>query len=715
MHLVSLGIISRFVLTSCGLGLWLMIASTALADLPLPRLDRLSPIGGNAGTTVTVTLVGNDLEGVESLWTDHPGLRAEFVKANEFKLHIAGDAPPGTYDLRAVGRFGISNPRLFSVSEGLTDVAEVEPNNTPATAQVMAINSAVQGTADSNGQDWFRIKLNAGQRIVIDCLSARLDTEMDPMLTLVTASGSPVASNGDYFGRDPFLDYTATTAGEFLVEVRDLIYRGGYPYRLLIHDRPQVENLFPRVVQAGKTVPITVFGRNLGPEGRKSPWTIAGQPLEQRTVNYTAPAELVANGGFRFREHPTQYSVIPTAATGTVVGEQFTAGGMPPAVLIVSEFPTLDEAEPNNTREQAQVLTLPVCVSGRFDKPADADWYEFTTDAEGGNYGFDVYCERIAGRSDPYLAVFDEQGNRVVEFDDLGPRVNAFDGHLRDPSGMQSLAGGKKFKVLVQDRYQGGGARAQYVLSLRKQTPDFFVACMANSPGPPQGTTLWAGGTAALDVIMQSRDGWNDPVVITAENLPAGVHATPVQITNDMRTTLVLRADDGAPPHVGPIRLIATSTRQGQTLRREVRPHTRVAQNFGCRVLREQLIAVRERAPFRVVPVPDQLTVEAGKPLELKLQGLRLWPEFTGEIGYQPTAFPNGFQLNNGTIGSGTGEVPITITTQPGMRPGTYSLIIQGQAQVPFNKDPNAKERPNTLVALQSWPLTVTVTEPPKK
>ena len=36
------------------------------------------------------------------------------------------------------------------------------------------------------------------------------------------------------------------------------------PYRLIVSDRPQVENVSPRAVQVGVASELTVFGRNLG-------------------------------------------------------------------------------------------------------------------------------------------------------------------------------------------------------------------------------------------------------------------------------------------------------------------------------------------------------------------------------------------------------------------------------------------------------------------
>src|SRR5206468_1642969 len=142
----------------------LAAASLAVAELPLIRFDRLIPIGASAGTTVQVEQVGAHTDGVTEMHFDHTGIKAEHVRENRaFKVPVAADVPAGTYDCRLVGRFGVSNPRLFQVSHGLSDVEEKEPNNEATQAQAVAINSAVNGMSDQNGEDWFRFEAKLGQ------------------------------------------------------------------------------------------------------------------------------------------------------------------------------------------------------------------------------------------------------------------------------------------------------------------------------------------------------------------------------------------------------------------------------------------------------------------------------------------------------------------------------------------------------------------------
>src|SRR3954468_2665468 len=102
------------------------------AELPSIRLDRIQPLGLSAGSSLEIEAIGRDFEEVKAIRFDHPGLTAEFVKDNHFKVSAKGDLAAGTYEVRMVGKYGISNPRLLSVTRGLADVVEMEPNNEPA-------------------------------------------------------------------------------------------------------------------------------------------------------------------------------------------------------------------------------------------------------------------------------------------------------------------------------------------------------------------------------------------------------------------------------------------------------------------------------------------------------------------------------------------------------------------------------------------------------
>jgi hypothetical protein len=688
-----------------------LLAAIARAELPSPRLDRVFPLGAAAGSSVEIEVSGADLEELKAITFDHPGITAALVKDRKFKVSVAGDVPEGTYDVRAVCKWGVSSPRLFAVSRGLTEVLEKEPNDDLATAQPIAMNTAVSGTTDNNKDDIFKFTAKKGQRVVIDCQAGKLDSMVDATMTLTAADGKLLASNGDYNGRDPLIDFIAPADGDYFVNVHDLSYRGGFVYRLVVTDRPYVDHVFPRAIQAGKPQKVTLYGRNLGSGSKPSTWRVGDLALEEKEETITAPTDLLGRGEFRFTDHPTTHSVLPTAATASLTG--FQIHGVP---VLVTTTPVITEAEPNDDPKKPQSIALPAVVSGRFDRERDADWYEFeTTDA--GNYSFEVYCERIAGRADPYLVILDDKDNRVNELDDNGPRVNAFDGHLRDPSGTVNLAAKKRYRVLVQDRYRRGGARFQYVLAIQKASPDFYAAVIHSQNPGPGGTTLHRGGATYLDVILQNKDGFNGSVTISAEGLPKGIHAMPTTINNDTRGVFVLWADADAPDSVGPIKLMATGKNGDATLVREVRPHTRVWPNpdmNSSRPTRSQVIAVAESAPFIVKPASERIEVIAGQKAELKLQFERLWPDFKGSVTLTPLTFPGPIKMNQVTIPESKAEATATIEVQAGARPGEYTLALQCQAQVPFAKDGKGAKA-NTLVTQPSRPVTVVVQAAQKK
>jgi len=690
------------------------------AEFPSPRLDRIDVIGAAAGGSVELEIQGADLEGATQLLFDHPGLTALHLKDRRFKVTVAADVPPGTFDLFVRSKFGISNPKLFAVSKGFQEIAEKEPNDNAATAQAVPLDCIVNGVSDGNREDVYRFSLKKGQRIVLECHAGRLESLMDATMTLSTADGSPVASNGDYDGRDPLLDIVAPADGDYLLSVSDLSFRGGYPYRLIFNTRPQIENVFPRALQVGKANAITAFGRNLGASSTPSTLSIGDRLLDQWKDTVTPAAETSMRGRYEFYEHPTNHSVLPTAATSTLVGMQYRAkidGFLTAAVpMVLTDGPVTLEAEPNDDPKKPQRIVLPATVSGRFDRERDADWYDFEV-GDTGSYLVDVYCERIAGRADPYLVIYDDKDNKVVELDDSGIRSKAFDGFIRDPSGVVKFDAKKKYRLLVQDRYRRGGPRFQYVLSIRRQEPDFLVSAIHSQNPGPGGCNLRKGGSTYLELAVHHRDGLNAPVTIAAEGLPKGVHAIPTKIAGDTRGMLVLWADADAEDFLGPIKLIATSARPTGEVRREVRTYCRswAQQDLNSsRPMRNLLLCVQDTAPFALTPEKDRVEIVAGGRVSIRIDLKRLWPEFKTGVTAIPLDFPGPFKMGNVTIPEGKTEATVVVEAATGSKPGEYTIALMGQGQVPFGKDqkPGAAT-PNTLISLPSRPILVTIVAAP--
>src|SRR5262245_38368509 len=222
----------------------LLFAMTARADLPSPRLDRITPLGAAVGSCIAIEGTGAVIEVANRRLFAQPGTKSEHLKDRKFRVTIAAGVPAGTYDCRLVGKYGITNPRLFAVSHGLTEIAEQPPKD-PSTGQMVPVNCVINGMSKQGREDLYRFPAKKGQRIVAECFAQRLDSMLDGALTLSDADTRQLAANNGYAGKDPLVDVIAPRDGDYVVAINDLSYRGGFPYRLVISDHPQVENIFP--------------------------------------------------------------------------------------------------------------------------------------------------------------------------------------------------------------------------------------------------------------------------------------------------------------------------------------------------------------------------------------------------------------------------------------------------------------------------------------
>jgi hypothetical protein len=60
-------------------------------------------------------------------------------------------------------------------------------------------------------------------------------------------------------------------------------------------------------------------------------------------------------------------------------------------------------------------------------------------------------------------------------------------------------------------------------------------------------------------------------------------------------------------------------------------------------------------------------------------------------------------------IAPAASEAKMNVTVPANAPPGTYNLVLRSTAQIPYNKDPAAKQKPNTNVVLPSTPVSLTI------
>jgi hypothetical protein len=695
-------------LACCCLGV-LGACGEARAELPHVRLDRIFPLGGQAGSEVLLEIHGRDLDEVKTLHFDHPGLKAAFVKPNQFRLTVAADMPPGTHEVRAVGRYGISAAQLFEVGRGLTEVREKEPNDSPDKAQPVPLNAVINGHSDNDGDDFFRFPAKKGERVVLDCRAFRLNSELRAILSLSTADGKELLHSRPYYNlTDPLLDFTAPADGEYVVRLHDMTFRGGQPYRLVISNHPQVECAFPVAMAPGAKAELLLLGRNL-PGGKPAPqWAVQGQPLEQVTVPFSAPKDLLLDR-FAFLNH------LPSPCLGAR-GWQFWPGGLKdclnPVTLAWADVPVTAEREPNDSADTAQPLMLPAVVSGRFDRPGDRDWYSFAAKS-GEAITIDLLCERLDFPGDPFVLVFDAKGQEVASIDDHGINFNALAQANRDPLGTFRVPADGTYRLLVQERYRRGGARYQYVLRLAKGEQDLYPVVVHETPSDPSCPVLRRGGSAFYELCLNRHD-LSGPVTVEAEALPQGVTCPSVQVSPQSQfANVVFTAAADAPEWAGAVRLKAWAMVGGKRMERPVRCAQRRWPNPSVNAsleVREICLAVRPAAPYGIRLSAEAPKVPAGGALDVKAKVARNWEDFKGKVQLVGLNLPPGFAVAATEVPADRSEATVKVKVAANVPLGEYSIVLRGDAQVPFARDPKAASRPLVRVADPSTPLTVTVT-----
>jgi hypothetical protein len=668
----------------------LLVATSAHAQLPVPKLNSIFPCGGRQGAAIECTVNGGDLDKASGLFFSHPGIRGEFVKGNTYRVTIGKDVPVGQYDVRVVTPLGLSNFRAFIVSDW-PEVVEKEPNNDPEKAQRVELPVVVSGQMDGQTDlDHYVFAAKKGQRITINCWAWRIDSQMDATLLVTDKSGKEIAYSGDYYGRDPFIDFTAPADGDYIVKIWDFVYGGGntYFYRLQMGSLPHLDAVIPAAVNPGKKTTVTLYGRNL-PGGKPAPAnvTIGGRPLEmlEQVVDVPADPEKATSLSASEAWRPAQ-----TVLDGMPLRLTSSSGSSNAIFLGFTDAPILLEKEPNNDQATAQRLPIPCDVTGTFAPAGDLDYYAFTA-KKGEKIVVETLGERMTPAIDPIITAFDAKGKKLGSFDDVGRNIGQirFTTTTRDARWDFTAPADGEYFAQVRDSYyqQRGEARFVYRLSVRRLTPDFRVVAIPMAETQPDCTVVRRGGHHWMDILVFRNDGFDDPIRIEAEKLPPGVTCEPVVVGPGKQSVpLVFKAADDAPIGERLIRLVAKATIDGKEVTRVVRGGGIVWGTTNtpavARLTDGITLVVRDPAPFAVAATPSKTTVAPGEKLSIavKVERAKDWSESVQFAGYD---LPQNATIGLVTVPNGAGEGKVELSLPANLKPGTYSFVLTAAGQVP--------------------------------
>jgi hypothetical protein len=706
----------------------------ALAQLPTTQLTSIFPPGGRPGATVEVTVAGSDIDDLETLIFNHSGFRvvnkriaatelepSRFVP-NQFIVTIGGEMPPGIYEVRAAGRFGVSNPRSFAVG-ALGEVVESAGNSSPDKAVELSAATTYNGRVESSNYDFFRMNLKKGERVVVDVAAERIDSRLDGTLVLLDESGRELKRVKDGAGADPVLDFTAPADGSYLLKLADAVYGGGdgYFYRLTAHAGPIVDFVFPPSGPAGSHNQYTVYGRNLPGGVPIAGSSTGGAPLEKLPVIIPLPERTAHQGTFPFSGFAPLRSAWQDGIEFRLQSPTGPANAVP---IYFAQSPTVVvEQEPNGEASSAQKIAVPCEYVGQFFPQRDIDWIQF--DAKKGEaYWLEVISSQLGLESDPALAIYRVSKNKggpqlseIAQADDSQDRTRRigadFDATSDDPAYRFRVPEDGTYAVMVRDQFGDSRSDPAYVyrLVIRSPRPDFRVLAYPSVPLPatPQTQNLSPlsslcvrkGGTAAVAIVVQRRDDFDGEVAVTVEGLPPGVSCPGAVLGGSIdEGSLVFVANEDAAAWAGPIKILARAKIGEREVVREARygsavwgTTNRQQQPAEFRLSRSLALGVidREAEPALVRVGEDKIwETSVGGSVEIPIQLTRRG-DFKDPIKLVAVGLTQQMRPKDVTLSGDSSEGKFELQlNQQNVRPGTYTFYLRGETKRRYTRNPDA-------------------------
>jgi hypothetical protein len=513
------------------------------ADVALPAIVRVFPLGGTAGSSVTLELSGERLSNTRSVQFDCNDLRwTKTLDSSSGKVvglvSISRDASLGPHMLHAVTDDGPSNSAIFNVGQ-FPSVLEREPNDRTAEAQFLDTGPLeVQGKLDGAADiDQFAIRVRKGERKVFDLRAIEHGSAVEARMYLLDERGAQVAFNDDRSDIDenPLIEHTFDRDGVYRIKLDQ--YRGprGFnfgkncTYILRISSLPGIRYIAPLGLRRGRAGRLQISGTGVEALNRVYLTPLRAAEYARMTYPYTMPvrfapdppdAAAVAriNGTVVRRNHgevAVEFMVPDDAEVGLwriwVASREGVADGPP---LEISDGPELTEAEARNSPLQVR----PFAINGSLAAEGEKDTFRIEGRAGQPMHFWTLAAQLGVPALDTILQLRDASGKKLAEGDDVVAGQGTLIGNPDSSLFYTPVVDGPLF-LTVADRLKRGGPDLQYRLKVSGDRPSFQLFTT------PENFTVQQGGTAQIKVHLVRDAGFEGEVPVWFEGMPDGVEA----------------------------------------------------------------------------------------------------------------------------------------------------------------------------------------------
>jgi hypothetical protein len=623
------------------------------------------------------------LEEIKRLLTQF-GRRPANPAISEFmtlQITLATNVVPGDHEIRARTLGGLSNPLKFCVGL-LPEITKpdwkavprergsMDPAMPPPTEATVTLPVTINGQILPGGADRYHFWARQGQQLVmavearqlIPYLADAVPGWFEAVLTIYDSKGKELASEERFrFKPDPVIHFEVPSNGTYTVEIHDSLYRGreDFVYRLTMGELPFVTGIFPLGGKAGEKTSIALTG-----------WNLPETSLERDN----AEAGITSlNGKF--------FNTVPFA---------------------VDTLPECLEQEPNNSRETAQAVTLPIIVNGRIDHPGDWDVFRFEG-RTGDPVVADVDARRLDSPLDSVIKLTDAAGKQLAFNDDYEDKGSGLNTHHADSYFSTVLPTNGTYYLWLGDAQRKGGPEYSYRLRLSPPQPDFALRVV------PSSLNVRAGGSVPLTVYALRKDGFTNQIFLVLDDAPEGFKLTGDSIPagqNQVQVTLTAPPTALAEPVS--LSLQGSAVVQGQVRTRKAVPAEDMMQAFAYRHLvpaKEQEVAVLKRPNPRAT-----MTILSGTPvrvppgatarIEVGLPG----PRIAERAQFELSSPPEGISIQSASPVRDGVEIVLQ-TDAAKVKPGLKgNLIINGYVPRPAETNAAKMKGNNQRMSLGALP-----------
>jgi hypothetical protein len=524
--------------------------------------------------------------------------------------------------------------------------------------------------------DRYRFQAHQGQELVIAASARELIPYLadavpgwfQAVLTLYDANGNELAYDDDYrFHPDPVLHFAVPKDGEYVVEIKDALYRGreDFVYRIAIGELPFVTSAFPLGGRASAKTTVQLTGWNL--------------PVSKMKMDFR-------------RKGPGVYPLANSA------------------VFMVDTLPEGFEKEPNNSPAAAQRVKLPIIMNGRIDRPGDWDVFRFQGRA-GQAIVAEVYARRLDSPLDSVLRLTDAKGAQLAFNDDYEDQGAGLETHHADSRILTTLPASGTYYLYLGDAQQKGGPEYAYRLRIGAPRPDFDLRVT------PSSINATGGMTVPITVHAVRKDGFSGDIALALRSAPKGFTLIGGLLPagrDEVRLTLTVPPQ----PQPGPLSLSleGRATIHGHQVSRLTVPADDMMQAFAYRHLvpaSDLKVAVRRGAMLRVpikVSSQEPLEIPAGGTARFRVYVPPLPANFVARVQYELSEPPEGIELRNASPGRDGTEIVLqcdAAKAKPGLKGNLIVNISAERVAQAANGRPQANRQRVALGTLPAVPFEI--------